>query len=178
MKRMIAIFLALVLVLSLTACRKAAASRSEVSGEVKQALEQLPLTVAQPESDVKSYSSLKKLNRASGAQIVIPEGLEVQGELFETTNVNGLDLGQYIFTANSIPCTLRFCKDISRDASGVFNGNGGLVFDNVKGDIGFGEDCIVGHWNTGAGQYVLIAATDDITAFSSLFDRFKASIPG
>ena len=91
---------------------------------------------------------------------------------------NGTQIGQYVFTADEVPCAMRFSQDISEDASGVVSAEGYPVFEGVKGDIAFADGCIVGHWNTSAGQYVLIAATDDILEFSSLFEELKAAIPG
>ena len=178
MKRITAFILALVLVLSLGGCRKAADPRAELPEETKQALDQLPATVANPDGEIKAYRSLKALNRASGARIVMPEGHEIRNELFETTTLGELEIGQYIFTLDGIPCVIRFCKQTDMDASGVTGLNGGSVFAGVKGDTVFGEGSILGRWNTSAGQYVLIAATDDIIAFTALFDQLKASVPG
>ena len=178
MKRMTALFLTVAVFLSLAACTKAAVTRDDAPAEIKQALEQLPEIVAEPEGEVKPQASLKALNKACGSKIVTPENRTVTNELFETTTFDGTKVGQYVFTVDDLPCAVRFCSDIYKDASGVVNADGNPVFDGVKGDIAFAEDCIIGRWNTTAGQYVLIAATDDISAFDTLFEEFKATIPG
>ncbi len=178
MKRLTALFLAVVILLSLSACRKAAKPRSEASPEVQQALEQLPEAVFDPVGKLNAFNNLKELNKACGSEIVTPESWTVTNELFEATKLDGNEIGQYVFTADGLSCAVRFCSDIYTDASGVSGYNGDSIFESVKGDVAFAENCILGRWNTNAGQYVLIVATQDIIEFNKLFDELKDAIPG
>ena len=178
MKRSIALLFAALMLLCLAACRKDASVKSETPAEVRNTLQQLPDALSAPEGEVQTYASLDELNRRTGAQIALPEDWQIQGEFFEAMAIDDTAIGQYVFTADGLACSVRFCPDITRDITGVVGPGGGPIFDGVKGDTVFAEDCILGRWNTGAGQYVLYAATQDIEVFSDLFERLRAAIPG
>ena len=199
MKRMIVLLLAAALLLTLAACGKkapetdalqetaeaasqAAAAQSaeaaaqaveepvpESSGPVDDGAAIAPET----EANLLDDSVFEQINAATGASIARPTVVPVDQEEYTTLQENNAQIAQYIFLSGNVNCGVRYCGDTSVDISGVTDGSGESPFLASSEEVINLGGALITRWVTDAGQYVLIATTEDEDQFRLLLEEMK-----
>jgi len=193
MKKTIAFLLACLMLLSMAACGEKsetpstpaddtsdiAAAQDTTSPDGEEAQESTAEQNA-PETDSENsnlsidYTSLDELNAALGSKLCHPQNASIGEEAYQLVNENGVDIAQYYFVADDIPCGLRFSSDLKTDISGATTEDGKSLFDGVEGEATTEyEGCKVARFFTADGQYVLVVATTDETIFQTTLEDIK-----
>ena len=171
MKRLIAFLLACLMLVTMAACKK-----NDVDEPQPQDAEQLTAgeqaqQSAEPEEDDsdklavmgKEYTSLDEINSAIGGRLCRPTSYSIGIENIQLINENGVDIAQYYFVADDIPCGVRFSPDFKADISGAVKEDGTTLFADEEGEVTAMEHdgALVSRFITVDGQYVLVVGTTD-----------------
>lgn len=207
MKRMIALLLAVLMVLSLAACgnkAKKAESANEAPADAavaEQAAEEPGMTAgeeaaanaaaaeaeagteaeagAPADNGYVNYTSIDELNNALGSKIGRFSDDSVSDESFQTVNENGVDIAQYVCLANGIPFGVRFSPDFEASISGATKEDGTDLLEGVEDEtVVEYENCLVTRFVTVDGQYVVIAGTTDESIFNNALSQIRATSVG
>ena len=158
MKKLVAILLCLMMVLSLAACGKEAAAPTEDNGEATGNEPTADVGMANPWVD---YGSLEEINDAVGCNLCKPAAMGVSEEHFAVGDMGEYKMAQYNFSICGYAYTFR-CAPVTEDISG-------LAYEEVEkafAEPGSGEvETVVvpdtlkaARWMTIDGQYVLSVA--------------------
>ena len=167
MKKLFAITLALMLLLSLTACGQKEAPKSE-EGTVGGASTVNP---------VRELDSLEALSKEAQCALVCPTGVEISDESFAMIK-SDTDIAQYKFSANGKPCCLRFSKaGMETDISGIYLDGGTLFADSDSENHWIQNDNYMAQrWFTVDGQYILSVENSqdewDWAGFNEIYTQF------
>lgn len=157
MKKITAVIIAAIMIVSFSACAKPGnedASASEEDSVMNDG------GIAGMPSPMNEVASLDELGEKAGCSLVKPEGVELSDESFCIIDAEP-QIAQYMFTVGGVRCTLRFAAaGIENDISGIYTEDGTL-FDNAEDATLYieNDELKAQRWVTVDGQYIF--AVDD-----------------
>lgn len=185
MKKLLALLLAAVMVMSLAACGSEEAAAPAEPTEAAEATEAPEAEATEAPADdviggqtvnpITELASLAELNEACKVAFVQPGVMGVTDEKFMTIDCGEYVIGEYDFTVNGLEYFFR-CASTTDDISGVYLADGSL-FGNVDGevDVVSAEGWKGSRWFTIDGQYTL-AVNDNDTMDEETFAGIAAEL--
>lgn len=151
MKKLVAVLLCLVMVLSLMAC---GAKQSEDVVEPEGGEE--PTTgMANPWTE---YASLDEINEQVGCKLCAPAAMGVSDEDFAVGDMGDYKMAEYRYTMGGYSYTFR-CAPVTEDISGVYGADGKSAFEEPSDEelqIVTVDNTKLARWMNIDGQYVLM----------------------
>ena len=146
MKRMLALALAAMMILSLCACGNKQMEKPEESESIGMPN---PMT---------EYASLDEINNIVGSKLVHPAVMGVSDEKFFVIDCGDYQLADYRFTVGGVEYMFRSAP-VTQDISGYYVGEGTAFADGARDGIEYAEadGAQLARWFTMDGQYVLTA---------------------
>ena len=166
MKKITALFLAVLMILSLAACGAEPAPAGEQSEAPAEApaseeapAQEAPAGLPNPMTEI---DSMAELSEQANCALIRPEGAEIDDEVFYKI-AGEPEIAEYDFTADGKACTLRFTNvGIDTDICGVYL-DGSTLFADSDAETNYfqTDDVIAQRWFTVDGQYVFMVNTAD-----------------
>ena len=146
MKRMLALALAAMMILSLCACGNKQGEEPEESE---------PIGMPNPMTE---YASLDEINNIVGSKLVHPAVMGVSDEKFFVIDCGDYQLADYRFTVGGVEYMFRSAP-VTQDISGYYVGEGTAFADGARDGIEYAEadGAQLARWFTMDGQYALTA---------------------
>ena len=175
MKKLLAILLCLVMVLSLVACGKEPAVEPEEQGSDAEEV----IVGPGGENPWVEYESLEEINNEVGCNLCKPAAMGVSEEHFTVGNMGEYKMAQYNFSVGGYAYTFR-CAPDTKDISGLWYDEVQKAFAEPCGaeveTVTVPETLKVARWMTIDGQYVLSVLDNgelDEETFAGIVDELS-----
>lgn len=186
MKKLVALLLCLVLVLSLCACGKSEpAAEDDPEPEVTDNADAQEEGMVGMQNPMTEYTSLDDVNKAVGGNLCGPAAMGVSDEAFFVIDGGSYKLGEYRFKMNGCEYCLR-CAKTPEDISGVYlSGGEGTAFGEAAEDDGIqinsDDEYKCARWFAEDMQYILTVndgGAIEQDTFESVASEFMAKTQG
>lgn len=164
MKKITALFLAALMILSFAACGAAPTPAPTEAPAETPASEETPTqeTPAGLPNPMTGVDSMAELCEQADCALIRPEGAEITDEMFYMI-AGDPQIAEYDFTADGKSCTLRFANvGIGTDICGIYH-DGDTLFAHSEAETNYfqTDEVIAQRWFTVDGQYVFIVDAAD-----------------
>lgn len=158
----------------------------DVAPEVEDAIDSVAEDVESEAEDViaglanpiTEYASIDEINELTGGKLIHPPVMGITDERYSVID-GDTKIGQYNFTANGVDYACRFCSDIANDVCGIYE-DGKTLFEGLTEDaVAEFEGGKAARFFAPEGQYVVVAADNGaLTAeqFEGIVNEIKTLV--